>query len=141
MAAKKNLTKLEREIAALDQRRERLLAEQRAGLLRLLETTLEQALQAGFSARELTALVTSVAQTMLATDTAGSRRGRRRLPITKARKMSQPQRSAPPKYLGPGGEAWSGRGPRPRWFTALSPAEQAAAEQRAADAARAGGRA
>ncbi|MBV8286242.1 MAG: H-NS histone family protein [Hyphomicrobiales bacterium] len=28
-------------------------------------------------------------------------------------------RKVPPKYRGPGGETWAGRGARPRWLTAL----------------------
>ena len=28
-------------------------------------------------------------------------------------------RKVPPKYRGPGGETWAGRGARPRWLAAL----------------------
>jgi DNA-binding protein H-NS len=41
----------------------------------------------------------------------GGGRGRRASPM-KGRKV-------PPKYRGPGGETWAGRGARPRWLTAL----------------------
>ncbi len=38
-------------------------------------------------------------------------RGRRRKSALKGRKV-------PPKYRGPGGETWAGRGARPRWLVA-----------------------
>jgi len=42
-------------------------------------------------------------------DDAGPGRGRRKRGSVKGRKV-------PPKYRGPGGETWAGRGARPRWM-------------------------
>jgi DNA-binding protein H-NS len=42
----------------------------------------------------------------------GRRAGRRGPSAMKGRKV-------PPKYRGPGGETWAGRGARPRWLAAL----------------------
>ena len=42
----------------------------------------------------------------------GQGRGRGRRSAMKGRKVA-------PKYRGPGGETWAGRGARPRWLTAL----------------------
>ena len=41
-------------------------------------------------------------------------RGRRAVRVSKAK-----GRKVPPKYRGPGGETWAGRGARPRWLAAL----------------------
>jgi DNA-binding protein H-NS len=50
-----------------------------------------------------------------------------RIGATGARRRSRPAgrghalrgRKVPPKYRGPGGETWAGRGARPRWLVAL----------------------
>jgi DNA-binding protein H-NS len=44
-------------------------------------------------------------------ETAARRRGGRRKSTLKGRKV-------PPKYRGPSGETWAGRGARPRWLVA-----------------------
>jgi DNA-binding protein H-NS len=36
-----------------------------------------------------------------------------------ARRSALKGRKVPPKYRGPGGETWAGRGARPRWLSAL----------------------
>jgi DNA-binding protein H-NS len=35
------------------------------------------------------------------------------------RRSAMKGRTVPPKYRGPGGETWAGRGARPRWLAAL----------------------
>jgi DNA-binding protein H-NS len=35
------------------------------------------------------------------------------------RRSAMKARTVPPKYRGPGGETWAGRGARPRWLAAL----------------------
>jgi DNA-binding protein H-NS len=37
----------------------------------------------------------------------------------RGRRSAMKGRKVPPKYRGPGGETWAGRGARPRWLTAL----------------------
>jgi DNA-binding protein H-NS len=47
----------------------------------------------------------------------GKRRGR---PAGRPGRVSAMRgKSVPPKYRGPGGETWAGRGATPRWLTAL----------------------
>jgi hypothetical protein len=47
----------------------------------------------------------------------GNRRGR---PAGRPGRVSAMRgKSVPPKYRGPGGETWAGRGATPRWLTAL----------------------
>jgi DNA-binding protein H-NS len=36
-----------------------------------------------------------------------------------SRRSAMKGRKVPPKYRGPGGETWAGRGARPRWLAAL----------------------
>jgi DNA-binding protein H-NS len=47
-------------------------------------------------------------------DVGGHRRGRQ-----PGRASAMKGKSVPPKYRGPGGETWAGRGARPRWLAAL----------------------
>lgn len=37
----------------------------------------------------------------------------------RGRRSAMKGRKVPPKYRGPGGETWAGRGARPRWLTAM----------------------
>jgi DNA-binding protein H-NS len=38
---------------------------------------------------------------------------------SRGRRSAMKGRKVPPKYRGPGGETWAGRGARPRWLAAL----------------------
>jgi DNA-binding protein H-NS len=38
---------------------------------------------------------------------------------SRGRRSTMKGRKVPPKYRGPGGETWAGRGARPRWLAAL----------------------
>jgi DNA-binding protein H-NS len=48
----------------------------------------------------------------------GNSRGARGWGVS-GRRSAMKGRKVPPKYRGPGGETWAGRGARPRWLVAL----------------------
>jgi DNA-binding protein H-NS len=49
----------------------------------------------------------------------GNARGAGRAARGWGRRSAMKGRKVPPKYRGPGGETWAGRGARPRWLAAL----------------------
>lgn len=119
-----SLEKVDRELAALEAKRDKLIRTQQAATLQHIRVYGAKALSLGITLQQLLDEINSLSRNQKASPDGKPRRGRRPLPMTKGMRNSVSKRPIADKYRSPEGQTWSGLGRAPAWIASYTKEER-----------------